>query len=448
MSESIISVEGLTKNYGRLLPVLILAVLVVSFLFVPTAKGQPGVEWRKTYGGADQEIGGDFLKTDDGGYVLAGSTESYGSGGYDFWLVKTSSDGDKEWSRTYGGSKDDWAVSVIRTRDGGYALAGITKSYGESSFWLVKTDSQGNREWSKTFGKWPDAWKEEGEEILLVQQTWVGSVCQAQDDGYVLAGQTLWGKDSWLLKVDSNGNKEWRRTYGEAKDKEAAPSVIQSQDCGYAAIGQKSNTEPSSTDAWLLKTSSQGDEKWSKVYGGSEADRGESVVQTRKGEYVVAGETMSFGNGAYDFWLVKTDTQGNKEWSKTYGGKGQEFAKSVIQTQDNGYVLAGGTKSYGSGAWDFWLVKTDSKGDKKWSKTIGGPDNDRGWSVAQTQDGDYILSGQTESYGSGEADFCLMKLAGEEKAGGVGGLPLIWIGIGTATVIISAVAGLVILRKS
>lgn len=274
---------------------------------------------------------------------------------------------------------------------------------------------------------------------------WLGCFSRSDSGRRVRLGRTtLWGKDSWLLKIDSNGNKEWRKTYGDPKDKEWAPSVIQSQDGGYVVIGHKSDTEISSTDVWLLKTSTQRDEKWSKVYDGSEADRGESVVQTRKGEYVVTGETMSFGTGAYDFWLVKTDTQGNKEWSETYGGKEHEFAKSVIQTQNDGYVLAGGTKSYGSGAWDFWLVKTNSQGDKKWSKTIGGSDNDRGWSVAQTQNGEYILAGQTESYGSGEADFCLVKLAGEEGDD----IPLVWIGAGIAIVIILAVVVLSVRRRS
>ncbi|MDH5686018.1 MAG: hypothetical protein OEY73_05765, partial [Hadesarchaea archaeon] len=168
-----------------------------------------------------------IVQTSDGGYALAGSTESYGAGGFDFWLVKTDSSGNEEWSKTFGGENDDWAYSVVQTSDGGYVLAGSTMSYGAGGedFWLVKTDSSGNEEWSKTFGG--------------VNRDWARSVIQTSDGGYALAG-------GWLLKTDSSGNEEWSKTFGGANGG-TAWSIVQTSDGGYALAGG------SGANFWLVK---------------------------------------------------------------------------------------------------------------------------------------------------------------------------------------------------
>ncbi|MCW7071423.1 MAG: hypothetical protein OCU12_03690 [Methanophagales archaeon] len=156
------------------------------------------------------------------------------------------------------------------------------------------------------------------------------------------------------------------------------------------------------------------EEEWSKTFGGSDYDFAMSVQQTTDGGYIIAGSTDSYGAGSYDFWLVKTDSDGNKEWDKTFGGSDYDWAESVQQTTDGGYIIAGFTRSYGAGDRDFWLVKTDANGNKEWDKTFGGSDYDFASSVQQTADGGYIIAGSTASYGAGDKDFWLVKVKGEE----------------------------------
>ena len=156
------------------------------------------------------------------------------------------------------------------------------------------------------------------------------------------------------------------------------------------------------------------EEEWNKTFGGTDDDWAWSVQQTSDGGYIIAGTTESYGAGYGDFWLVKTDSEGNEEWNKTFGGTYSDGARSVQQTSDGGYILAGDTFSYGAGYSDFWLVKTDSEGNKEWSKTFGGNAWDGARSVQQTSDGGYIIAGYTGSYGAGGDDFWLVKVKGEQ----------------------------------
>ena len=150
--------------------------------------------------------------------------------------------------------------------------------------------------------------------------------------------------------------------------------------------------------------------KWQKTFGGINGDLATSVQQTSDGGYIIAGVTWSYGSGKAGVYLIKTDSKGNLEWEKTFGGINDDGATSVQQTKDGGYIMAGGTYSYGSGKDDVYLIKTDSNGNLEWQRTFGGSDNDRAWSVQQTSDGGYILAGGTYSYGSGGCDVYLIKI--------------------------------------
>ncbi len=243
-------------------------------------------------------------------------------------------------------------------------------------------------EWNKTFG---------GRFFDVAY-----SVEQTADGGYIIAGETgSYGDisdDFWLVKTDANGNRQWDKTFGG----DEAYSVQQTTDGGYIVAGGKHG----SWDFWLVKTDANGNKEWDKTFGEGEAD---SVEQTTDGGYIVAGRTSSYGAGCGDFWLVKTDASGNKEWNKTFGGSGDDWADSVEQTTDGGYIIAGGTWSYGAGYYgNFWLVKTDANGNKQWDKTLGGYE---AYSVQQTTDGGYIIAGGTESkwYGACYSDFLLVK---------------------------------------
>ena len=158
---------------------------------------------------------------------------------------------------------------------------------------------------------------------------------------------------------------------------------------------------------FIATTSLQG--QWYQTFGGSETDYANSVQQTTDGGYIITGNTKSFGNGEYDVWLIKTDSNGDSLWTHTFGGGSDESGHSVQQTTDGGYIITGNTDSFGNGDWDVWLIKTDANGDSLWTKTFGGSEYDEGYSVQQTTDGGYIITGHTSSYGNGNSDVWLIK---------------------------------------
>ena len=393
------------RKFRIVLPFAILFT-TLAVVSLGCVSGTPPEEtWNKTFGGYSAEHAPSAQQTSDGGYILVGDTMSYGAGESDFWLVKTDSEGNKEWDRTFGGTGLEWAYSVQQTSDGGYILVGGTRSYGagESDFWLVKTDSNGNKEWDRTYGG------TKSDSARSVQQT--------SDGGYILVGGTrsygAGSNDVWLVKTDSGGNMEWDRIFG-GTDSEWVYSVQQTSDNGYILAGVTGSYGAAGYNFWLVKTDLEGNKEWDKTFGGNSDDCAESVQQTSDGGYILAGGTMSYGADGYNFWLVKTDSEGDKEWDKTFGGTDSEWARSVQQTSDGGYILAGDTVSYGAG--DFWLVKTDLEGNKEWDKTFGGTDDDRACFVQQTSDGGYILVGDTVSYGAGLRNVWLIKVGGTDAA--------------------------------
>jgi len=360
----------------------------------------PPIQWNKTYGGAAFDWAWSMVRTSDGGYALAGRTKSFGAGGVDdFWLVKTNGDGNMQWSRTYGGTGYDYAYSVVQTTDGGYAIAGTIEGSGSDyNFWLVKTDSLGNMQWNAVYGG--------------SRSDYAYSVIQTSDGGYALAGET-WISSSqcafWLVKTDSSGNMQWSHTYGGAYC-DSARSVIQTSDGGYAIVG---TTQPSSTaysDVWLVRTDSYGNVLWDKKYlgTGSANDYGYSVIQTSDGGYAIAGSTQVSGIPEYEMLLLKTDSNGNVQWMGKYAISYYDRACSVIQTNDGGYAIAGYYTS--ENAYYGALKKIYANGTEQWERRL--------WdgaivSVVQTADGGYALGGSTNKYSAGDYDFWLIKVAPE-----------------------------------
>ena len=200
----------------------------------------------------------------------------------------------------------------------------------------------------------------------------------------------------------------WTRTYG-AIDSDVGFSVQQTTDGGYIIVGGTSSYGAGSSDVYLIKTDKYGDTLWTKTYGGIDSDVGFSVQQTTDGGYIIAGGTSSYGAGSSDVYLIKTDANGDTIWTKTYGGVEFDVARSVQQTSDSGYIVAGYTWSYGAGIWDVYLIKTDSNGDTIWTRAYGGTESDQGYSVQQTTDDGYIIAGWTASYGAGDDDAYLIK---------------------------------------
>jgi PKD repeat protein len=401
---------------GKVVRCAMIAVLLTTMLTLPfniwsvkaEASEPPATEWSRTYGGASIEMAFSVVQTSDGGYALLGDTRSFGAGDWDFWLIKTDAAGNMLWNKTYGGAQSDYISmgSLVQTSDGGYALAGFTESFGAGTrdFWLVKTDTSGNMEWNKTYGG------TSGDAAV--------SVVQTIDGGYALAGATesfgAGQEDAWLVKTDAIGNAQWNKTYG-GTGLDSAAALVQTADGGYALAGLTESFGAGTRDFWLIKTDANGNAQWDKTYGGTGEDWARALVQTSDGGYALAGVTSSFGAGYRDFWLVKTDASGNLQWDKTWGGTGQDEADSLVQTGDGGYALAGFTESFGAGMWDAWVIKTDSSGNMMWNKTYGGMNFDEFINLILTSDGGYALAGFTYSFGTGSYDAWLIKLAPEIK---------------------------------
>jgi len=380
----------------RFLSSFVLFVLFASSLTVLVNAEPSWVMWSKTFGGVDYDQAYSLVKTSDGGYAIAGNTWSFGAGDTDFWLVKTDESGNMEWNQTYGGAGYDSASSLVRTSDEGFALAGQTESFGAGlgDFLLVKTDEIGNMEWSRTYGG--------------VGRDIANSLVQTSDGGYAIAGDTYSfgaGEDDvWLVKTDGSGNMQWNRTYGGGQS-DWARSVIQTNDGGYAIAGRTfSFGAGGSSDFWLIKTDGLGNMEWNQTYGGELNDRAYSLIAVSDGGYALAGISESFGTGSYDVWLVKIDDSGNMEWNHTYGGERNDDANSLVETSDGGYALAGGTHSFGHGNNDFWLVKTDGSGNMEWNRFYGEAKNENAYSLVETSDGGFALAGGTESTGAGGSD--------------------------------------------
>ena len=393
---------------------LISGVLVSAILAVTAAVGlstspmvvasnpPPDTEWEQTFGGSMIDFSEMVQQTADGGYIMAGTTRSYGAGWYDVYLVKTDALGNKEWEQTFGGSSNDYAYSVEQTTDGGYIMAGYTGSSGAGLYdvYLVKADALGNMEWEQTFGGsgWDYAY----------------SVQQTTDGGYIMAGTTdsygAGGEDVYLVKANALGNKEWEQTFG-GSGWDNAYSVRQATDGGYIIAGTTDSYGANWENVYLIKTDASGNMVWEQTFGGSSDEYAYSVEQTTDGGYIMAGETSSYDDGSYQFYLIKTDASGNMVWEQTFGGSGYEAAYSVEQTTDSGYIIAGATDSYDAGWRDVYLVKTDALGNKEWEKNIGGSSHDFAYSVQQTTDGGYIMAGYTDSYGAGGGDVYLVKVS-------------------------------------
>jgi predicted secreted protein len=341
---------GRRKKMKKACLISVATVLLVSLISMSCGGGAipAATAWTKTFGGSGNDRGHSVQQTSDGGYIIAGSTDSYGAGSDDVWLVKADSSGNLAWNKTFGGPSEDNGSSVQQTSDGGYIIAGSTDSYGAGSddVWLIKADSSGNLAWNKTFGG--------------PSEDHGYSVRQTSDGGYIIAGATAsygaGNDDVWLIKADSSGDMAWNKTFGGSGD-DYGHSVQETSDGGYVIAGATASYGAGNDDVWLIKADSSGDMAWNKTFGGSGDDYGHSAQETSDGGYVIAGATGSYGAGSADVWLIKADSSGSMAWNKTFGGSGNDYGHSVQETSDGGYIIAGTTDSYGAGGYDIWLIK-------------------------------------------------------------------------------------------
>jgi len=371
------------------------------------------IDWSRAYGGAGTDVGLSMQRTEDGGYVIAGYTDSFGAGNSDVYLLKTDSEGGLIWNKTYGGAYSDLGYSVQETSDGGYVVAGYTRSFGnkdDTDVYLVRVDPEGNEIWSRTYGV----------QGATINNERGYSVQQTNDGGFIIAGETNSSErgekdlhDVYIVKTDSEGGLIWNKTYGGAYS-DLGYSVQETSDGGYIIAGETTSFGEHATDIYLIKIDSEGNEIWSRKHGDMKGyERGHSVRETSDGGYIIAGMSRPLEQKKPDFYLLKTDSDGNRLWSTSYTGPdghlSWDWGRSAMETGEGGYVIVGEAYSEVERNQDILLVKTDSLGNLLWSRTYGGADHEYGYSVLETGNGGYVIAGKTKSFGAGEYDVYVVK---------------------------------------
>ncbi len=387
------------------------------FLSVTFALAQPpDTLWTRTYGGSGQDRARSVCETSDHGFIIAGTTNSFGAGARDVYVIRTDPYGDTIWTRTYGGEEWEQGASILQSADGGYVITGYTYSFGagSSDLYLLMTNSTGDTVWTRTYGG------ENWDSGIVVRH--------ATDGGYIILGDTeSFGsgyRDIWLLKTDEVGDTLWTKTYGGTY-LELPGSVSQTDDNGYIIVSS-TDLIPSMTYLYLIKTDSSGEVLWSRLIPCGDGIFAESVAQTSDGGYIIGVSSFSYSDYDWDICLLKTYSNGDSAWARVYGGDEWDQLFSVQPTSDGGYLLGGVTESFGAGQTDAYVIKTDALGSEIWSAVYGGTSDDGCYSVSQTSDEGYIIAGSTYSFGEGNGDVWLLRLDSETGLTGQGGtnLPL------------------------
>ncbi len=392
------------------------------------------LEFIRTYGGSGEDTPQAIIGTSDGGFAVLGFSNSIDGdlegknlAVNDYWLLKLDGDGALQWSKTYGGSKDDRGQSLVQTQDGGFALTGYAMSDdGDGSVnngfhdnWILKLDAQGTIEWEKSYGF---SGHDHSYDILDSGDggfffTGFLDITSARADGNTEKSSSLTRHgvgEFWGTKIDEKAKVEWRGYYGGTNN-DRAHSVVRSDDGGYVMAGFTEsddfdiNNSRGSYDFWAVKIDDDGDLVWQGSFGGTGIERAQDIAKTNDGGYVITGSTfsndvdVSQNHGASDIWLIKIDGNGNKIWDKSYGGSQFEDAQSVTLSKDGGFIIVGNSKSadmdsnFNAGENDIWVLKTDKEGNMIWQKSFGGSGLDYGFDALETSSGAIVLVGETAS---------------------------------------------------
>lgn len=371
--------------------------------------------FQNTYGSINGNQANTIILTNDGGYAIAGWYDAEGLFSAEFYLLVLDASGDTLWTRTYGSAVDSSAngfvlngsgnegYNLVQTADNGFLFVGERHEgaggpASTSDAYAVKVDAAGVLEWSRVYG---------GDE-----NEYAYAAAQTEDDEYVLAGFTESSgagiRNMLIFKTNTFGDTLWTQIYG-GPTIEVAKDMLVTSDGGFILAGQTFSYGAGDSDVLIVKTNGQGDILWQKTYGGTLFDLANSIAPTSDGGYIICGESTSFGAGEADLYLVKIDSDGNLEWSKTFGGDNFDSGNAVTQTSDGGYIASGYTRSFGNGGEDYYLVRTDAQGNQLWAKTFGGTEDDSAQSVKQATDGGFVVAGYTRSFGAGALDVFLVK---------------------------------------
>jgi hypothetical protein len=389
------------------------------------------LDFAKTFGGSKNEVFYSVEKTIDGGYVIAGYTHSVDGDittktgtSFDFWIQKFSAENTLDWQKTFGGSEDDSAASIIQTKDGGFAVLGYSKSSdsdvsvnaGDKDFWFLKLSNNGNLLWEKTFG--------------FSGADYGTTLLEAKDGGFLIAGVLdvsasngqgnskstaiqHAGGDYWAIKTDPSGNLEWSRFFGGSFT-EVPFGIVKTADNNFILAGSSDSNDfnisksKGSYDFWITKIASDGNLIWEKSFGGSEIDEARAITATNDGNFIVVGDTrsadknVSENNGAADVWILKISAEGSLLWEKTIGGTNFDIARAIFRTQDNGFLIAGSSRSLNNGFEnkgqnDALILKIDANGNLLWKKTVGGSEIDFLYDVIELNNKIIIAVGESSS---------------------------------------------------
>jgi hypothetical protein len=358
------------------------------------------VSWEASFGGAFNEGGYAGVHCSEGSYCIIGSTYSFGEGDHDVYLLKLDSLGEKVWAETFGGPATEYGYAMTTAPDGGFILVGTTTSFGAGSkdVYVVRTDPNGAFLWQRTYG---------GESI---DEGW--SVIATSDGGYLLCGTTssfgAGSSDIYILRCDANGDLRWSKTFG-GPNGEAGYAICAAPDGGYLVVGSTGSFGTGYSSVYAVRIDESGDSLWTAVYGGAKADFGYCATSTYDNGFLIGGTTASSGAGYSDAYLIKIDGSGFVLWEKTFGGAQDDLAYSVTQTEDGGVILVGKTDSFGFGKSDLYAVKTDETGYLLWEHTFGGSKTDFGRCALPFRRS-VLLIGYSYSYTVGGSDVYVVKL--------------------------------------
>jgi len=361
----------------------VVLLLAVVGIWAGEAWGQVEVEWERMYGGASMENCMSLIPSMHGGFLLSGFSFSFGAsvGASDFWLVKIDEQGDSLWSHTYGGRDMEYCFAVRELQNGELALAGWTQTFAEYGYdaWLVRADENGDSLWSRTYS-WDfstdlcqDMTITNNEEFVLAGTSWS-------------AGDPGGNEDGTIVRIDNRGDTLWTsRFFGHSWSE--FRSVIPVHAGGYILAGAKDS------DFWLVRINEIGEALWDRTYGDDNIQECESVVETPDGGFLLLGRNQSAVSGDSWMYVLRTDGEGDPLWNRRYG-RGYEWGQKVIALGDGGFLLGGGTNDLESRSELYYLVRIDEDGDSLWSMGLGVAGSHVFKSMIQTEDGGYLLGGQ------------------------------------------------------
>lgn len=409
----------------------------------------PVIEWQKNYGGTGADISANFVKTTDGGYIFTGNTFSNNGeitsnhGASDTWVIKTDVDGVIQWQKTYGGSNNDLANTIRQTSDGGYVLAGLSNSTDgdvsvgrdNNDFWVLKIDANGVKQWDKSFGGTSNDFAYD-----IIQTTDGGYLVSGSSDSINFNSSDNHGEyDALVVRLNASGNLVWQKSYG-GSSYDWGGTILPTPDGNYilclgtASVNGNITSNHGAYDGWIVKIDSNGTIIWQKTYGGTSTDSLIRGLNTPDGGFIFMGTTGSVNgditsnHGLDDVWIVKTDALGAISWQRTYGGSDVDNARNIVASADYGYVIGGYSKSsdfdttINRGLTDAWFFKIDAAGNPIWQKAFGGSGNDSVDSIIRTDDNGYLFLGYSYSSNfdvtsnQGNSDFWIVKLSAENLA--------------------------------